>query len=1213
MARRRKSNSKIMLVGLAAGFLVITLIAIAAAFFLSDLELMPEQTAVSEIEEIKQDDQDEEEFFGDADDEDFEQDTEDAEDENTEKQDGEQPNAEGETAQSEFTEALDTSLPDDIMFDRPEEMRAVHLTAGVDFLAQENKDSQTVQEELDAAVAAALELQINTIVVDCFYENKALHNTASMPSAAVFDVLDMVIKTAKANDMYVYAVYDLSKQAKGSTVTDVNGIDTDSVDSVMSTLKQFVKKYDELNGIMFTGYYNPPQEGDYADYLKYGGGMGYDAYMKDASRSMITHAVRMVRSYCPNVQAGLLIDVPWANAMEHEEGSSTKAMWTALVDGNADTRRFINDGTVDFAMVQNYGSTLDGAVPFATVAKWWDSVANNAGIPVYMEHASSKICTDEAGWTSEDQLVRQVGALADCVAVQGSVFNSLSALSANTKNSTDALLAYFNDNISMDHILKDLVFTAPDAYNKTTFEKELLIKGASDPTFPLYMDGEEVERDSNGYFAIPVTLVPGDNVINFKHKDRDRTFHINRIVQIIKEVTPTGTMAVDGGMEVTVTVTAYQDAVLTASVGGQNITLTLDDTDEDEELRGTSYRKFKGVFTVPEATSSVQNLGQIKVHATWEGLSDSKTGANVTVNKKVAVGDGVLVRVTAAQAETFPINKLDDISSPSHYPLPKGTLDYAVGNEITYKDGNKTFNYYKLKSGLRVYSKDITAVSSGELYENTIKGMLVKADNRYTTVVLNTSQNVPYKVNYSGDSIQFSFQYTKKVPDNMKLSKNPLFSNASWNGSTLTLKLLKSGAFLGYTATYTNNGLEIAFNNPTQLKGSKIVVDPGHGVKDKGAAGFNPNYPESVINWEIAEKLAADLQSYGANVKLIKTRGVSVEPTMEERVAIANAFKPHVYVSVHANSGKSTAVGSEAYYFYPFAKNLSGYTASQMASALGTTNRGGKYGLYYVTRSSHYVAVLCETGFVSNRNDYNKLIETQYQKRVATGILASINTFLKGAGASNAGITGTQSVGSTTGVSTSSSSSRYEDDEDIIFTGDDTSIDLEKSKITLEEGESITLEYTLSDNDDDEVKWSSDDEDVAEVNSRGKVTAVGEGTAIITVTHKDSGEKDTCKVTVTSEDEDDEDEDEDEVEVTGIELDEEEVELEVGETIYLTETIKPSKATNTDVEWESDDEDVAEVNSRGKVTAVGEGECTITVTTDDGEFTAECVIIVTED
>ena len=83
------------------------------------------------------------------------------------------------------------------------------------------------------------------------------------------------------------------------------------------------------------------------------------------------------------------------------------------------------------------------------------------------------------------------------------------------------------------------------------------------------------------------------------------------------------------------------------------------------------------------------------------------------------------------------------------------------------------------------------------------------------------------------------------------------------------------------------------------------------------------------------------------------------------------------------------------------------------------------------------------------------------------------------------------------------------------------------------------------------------------------------------------------------------------VSVTGVTLDKAELSLFTGESVTLTATVKPSDATNQNVTWESSNTEVATVDANGKVTAVGAGEATITVTTEDGSKTATCIVTVT--
>ena len=83
------------------------------------------------------------------------------------------------------------------------------------------------------------------------------------------------------------------------------------------------------------------------------------------------------------------------------------------------------------------------------------------------------------------------------------------------------------------------------------------------------------------------------------------------------------------------------------------------------------------------------------------------------------------------------------------------------------------------------------------------------------------------------------------------------------------------------------------------------------------------------------------------------------------------------------------------------------------------------------------------------------------------------------------------------------------------------------------------------------------------------------------------------------------------VPVTGVTLDKTTLELFTGGSATLTATVQPDDATNKNVTWQSDNANVATVQN-GTVNAVGAGEATITVTTEDGEKTATCKVIVTQ-
>ena len=82
------------------------------------------------------------------------------------------------------------------------------------------------------------------------------------------------------------------------------------------------------------------------------------------------------------------------------------------------------------------------------------------------------------------------------------------------------------------------------------------------------------------------------------------------------------------------------------------------------------------------------------------------------------------------------------------------------------------------------------------------------------------------------------------------------------------------------------------------------------------------------------------------------------------------------------------------------------------------------------------------------------------------------------------------------------------------------------------------------------------------------------------------------------------------VPVTGITLDRETASIGTGDgTLTLTPIFSPETATNKNVKWASSDNTVATVKD-GVVTPLKKGTTTITVTTEDGNFSASCVVTV---
>ncbi|MBR0439781.1 MAG: S8 family serine peptidase, partial [Bacilli bacterium] len=132
--------------------------------------------------------------------------------------------------------------------------------------------------------------------------------------------------------------------------------------------------------------------------------------------------------------------------------------------------------------------------------------------------------------------------------------------------------------------------------------------------------------------------------------------------------------------------------------------------------------------------------------------------------------------------------------------------------------------------------------------------------------------------------------------------------------------------------------------------------------------------------------------------------------------------------------------------------------------------------------------------------------------------------------------------------------------------------------------------------------WSSNKTSVATVDCYGNVTGISSGTATITATSIDGEFISSCTVTV-----------KEPVPVTGVNITESSVSIEKDSTHQLVWEITPSNASNQNVIFVSDKDEIATVDENGLITAVGKGTTTIRILTEDGEFEDECEVTVSSD
>jgi len=876
-----------------------------------------------------------------------------------------EPPAQEETAQPAEELTYRYSLPSD--------MRAAFITPSVDFFTDSGMTAEELSGELDSLYAEFAETGLNTAIINTVSEGKAYYSL-DMNSDAPDPVL-AAIKSAYNNGISPFVVFDL-----GYALADCHS-GAEAADTVISKAHRFALKY-SCCGIILDDYYAGRSAQSFGEYMENGSGVGYRNYLYDTAEQYFRTAAEVIRRTDNSVAVGILINDMWANSDSNEQGSATADEFQAYYDGYSDTRSYIESGYADFALVRAYGSITSQRLPFEKVTQWWGELAEAAGIPMYIIHHNELIGSGNAGWSGEDQLLKQLSVSKDIAAYSGSAFNSFASLKADPLGSTETLISYFDKQIDEHSLFEDLKMTSPSSLNFTTTEASVAFMGSFDSNFPVYFNGEEIKLNDAGNFYFEQKLNDGMNRFTISHKSKTYTYNISRKITVLREIGAAiadgKTLSVDGGTKITITARAYKGANVYATIYGSTVTMTeVSDTADEDEIN-SSYAKFKGTYTVPEGiVGQAQALGRIKIYASYAGYSMEISGASVSVNAKpepvkqveavvvadeATAGSGETVATLEAprsSAETVKYVKTlkdytitydgktaDDIPSPLFSQLPANTLE-------VYK--STSGSYYVTESGKRIATSASVLETGAAIDKNalTVKSVGTSNGNSYIKLHLDhktgfnmrlvgnkyyTAWDGDYNVSdFTATHLYITFENITSVTALPSFEYNQVFRSGKWDTVTedngtkfrLILELRQPGVYFGHGAKYDANGdLVLSFPVPVNsLSGLTIVIDPGHGY-GKTATTLDPGAIGEVIEQEVvlavSKELTAQLQAAGANVIRLKTESEFLYT--RERPIYARGYGCDMYLSIHANKayGASSGVarGVEVYYFTSYSQPL---------------------------------------------------------------------------------------------------------------------------------------------------------------------------------------------------------------------------------------------------------------------------------------------------
>ncbi len=158
-------------------------------------------------------------------------------------------------------------------------------------------------------------------------------------------------------------------------------------------------------------------------------------------------------------------------------------------------------------------------------------------------------------------------------------------------------------------------------------------------------------------------------------------------------------------------------------------------------------------------------------------------------------------------------------------------------------------------------------------------------------------------------------------------------------------------------------------------------------------------------------------------------------------------------------------------------------------------------------------------------------------------------------------------------------------------------IDVANLEILIGESKILTATVSPSNATDKSVTWTSSNKEIVMVDSEGEIVALGIGEAEVTA-KTSNGKEAIVNVTVKP------------IPVTEIKISESEINLKVDETATLTATVLPEEATDKEVEWASENEEIVTVQD-GVITAVAPGSAKVICLSKDG-IKAEVNVVVEE-
>lgn len=176
-------------------------------------------------------------------------------------------------------------------------------------------------------------------------------------------------------------------------------------DWITSIVAEVVARY-PVDGVQFDDYFYAETPGsalnDNQTYRQYGQAFSSKAdWRRNNTQQLIEQVSRTIRQLNPNVEFGVSPAGVWRNRSFDAAGSDTRGA-AAYDESFADTRRWVQQGLLDYIAPQIYWPFARDAARYDVLARWWANVVKPTKTRLYIGVALYKVgeySKNEPDWT----------------------------------------------------------------------------------------------------------------------------------------------------------------------------------------------------------------------------------------------------------------------------------------------------------------------------------------------------------------------------------------------------------------------------------------------------------------------------------------------------------------------------------------------------------------------------------------------------------------------------------------------------------------------------------------------------------------------------------------------------------------------------------------------------------------------------------------------